>query len=360
MKNNLEKFVNEEILKDPTKYFELLSKHKEWILNLEEKYKLDEFLYKNHPNKYKICFREFHNIIRRIAIEAYNKNYFQDSEISSSIYDIYLEYDQRRGYYYNLKFYHFNESYMDIIEKIQRLISRDMRISPIKGNIDSQETFPKWKTIDYSLSAKNNWIFNFDINYYENDPKIPHNHLFIATYFIEDKTHKNFWEAGPSDLINSFSKIIEEISHFDTLELIIDYNLPDNIHEIIIESSKMPFSYIKDEKIKSELEKRLADIRTLKSHGFYLYCMILMGSIIEQLLRSYYDLPDSAGTLINKAKGEDKISDSDKFQLLYIYSIRNYIHINLYIDSKDEITEKKFNTAFQVFKEVLEKLKKLF
>lgn len=110
MKRNLEKFTNEEILNNINKYFEILAKNKDWFLNLEEKYKLDEYLYNNYQNKHKIYFREFYRIIRLIALEALNKKYFHDPEIIDSIHDIFIESDDRRGYYYNIKFYHFDES----------------------------------------------------------------------------------------------------------------------------------------------------------------------------------------------------------------------------------------------------------
>jgi len=63
MKRDLEKFKNEEIIKNSKKYFEMLAKNRDWLLNLEEKYKLEEYLYKNYPDQHKIYFREYHRII---------------------------------------------------------------------------------------------------------------------------------------------------------------------------------------------------------------------------------------------------------------------------------------------------------
>ncbi len=69
---------------------------------------------------------------------------------------------------------------------------------------------------------------------------------------------------------------------------------------------------------------------------------------------------NKAEDLINRAKGDGIISNSDKTHLQFINSTRNYIHIEEFINSGDDITEIKFNLSFGVFKEVLDKLKKLF
>ena len=153
---------------------------------------------------------------------------------------------------------------------------------------------------------------------------------------------------------------MEEVSQLDTLELINDFNLSDEIHESINKFSKISFNFIKEDQIKKELKKRFTDIRRLKSQEYYLYCLILMGSIIEQLLKTYYGISAKTEDLINRAKGEGIISNSDKTQLQFINSTRNYIHIEEFINSGDDITENKFSLSFEVFKEVLEKIKNLF
>jgi len=53
--------------------------------NLEEKYKLEEFLYNNYPERHKILFREYHNIISIITLNALNTNFFHDPEINDSL-----------------------------------------------------------------------------------------------------------------------------------------------------------------------------------------------------------------------------------------------------------------------------------
>lgn len=152
MKKNLVKFKKEEILKNSKKYFDVLAKNRDWLLNLEEKYKLEEYLHKNYPDQHKIYFREYHRIIRLIAL---NSNDFRDPEIIDSIHDIFIESDDRRGYYYAIKYYHFDESIMDGMEKIERVINRDMRIIPLKTSTGyPQEGFPKWNRFKYSFSEK--------------------------------------------------------------------------------------------------------------------------------------------------------------------------------------------------------------
>ncbi len=362
MKRNLEKFKNEEILKYPKKYYEMLAKNREWLLNLEEKYKLGDFFLTNYPDhQHRIYFREYHKLIRLVAKEALNNNYFHDPETIDSIYDIFIESDDRKGYYYSIKYYHFDEAIMDGMEKIERIFSRDMRITPLKTSPGNpQRGFPKWKNFEYSFSEKDHWYLSLYIDFIENEPEIPHNNIYISAFYVENKTPKNFWKDGPTNIVNTIKKIIEEISQFDNLELINDYNISDDLHETINKFSKMSFNYIKDDKIRIELKKRFIDIRRLKSQEYYLYCLILMGSIVEQLLTTHYNISTSAENLINKAKKDNIISNSDKAQLLSINYTRNYIHIQEYIKSGDDITETKFNLSFQVFNEVLEKLRVLF
>ena len=235
-----------------------------------------------------------------------------------------------------------------------------MRMVPLKTSLGYQEGFPKWKNFEYTFSKKDNWYLRFNIGFIENNPEIAHNNVYIYTYFFENGASKNFWKEGLSELIGSIKKIIEEISQLDTSELINDYNLPEDIQEIINKFSKMSFNYIQDDKIKRELKRRFVDIRRLKSQEYYLYCLILMGSIIEQLLKTHYGISAKTEVLINRAKGEGIISNSEKTQLQFINYTRNYVHIEEFISSGDEITETKFNLSFQVFKEVLEKIKGLF
>ena len=128
----------------------------------------------------------------------------------------------------------------------------------------------------------------------------------------------------------------------------------------MIDDNIEDFSFLDDEKIRLELKKRYLDIRKLKSQKFYHYCLILMGSIIEQLLMMYYYDFTGTNDLINKANSENIISNSDKAQLQFINSTRNFLHVQEYVDSGVIIKETKFNHSFQVFKEVLEKLKTLF
>lgn len=70
MNKELENFKDEIILKNLNKYFDILAKNIDWLLNLDEKYKLEEYFYTTYPNQnqYKIFFREYHRLIRLIAL----------------------------------------------------------------------------------------------------------------------------------------------------------------------------------------------------------------------------------------------------------------------------------------------------
>jgi len=201
MKKDLKKFKDEKILKNLNKYIDLLAKNIEWLLNLEEKYKLEEYLYTNYPDQYKIYFREYHRIISLIAKEALNSNTFHDPDMINSLYDVILESDDRRGYYYAIKYYHSDESILDVMDKIERLISKNLRVTPRKISPGYQNGFPKWKNYEYSFSEKDKWYLNLYFNFIENDPEIPHNNIYLNTIYIENKIRKNFWKHGPPSLV---------------------------------------------------------------------------------------------------------------------------------------------------------------
>ena len=85
-----------------------------------------------------------------------------------------------------------------------------------------------------------------------------------------------------------------------------------------------------------------------------------MGSIIEQLFKTYYNISAKTSNLINKAANDNIISKSDKAFLEMLNHMRNYIHIEEYLKSKDEIDEGRFKGSIEIFESLLIKFEKLF
>lgn len=359
MKKKLECFYLDEIQQNKNRYYELLSENIEWFLDLKERDLLENGLNNDYKDKSRILIREFRKITNFIASQTLNEKFFENTEVFDLINDIYLETDSRRSYYYNLKFYHFDESIIKLKERIKNDINEETRLSPIHGPSDIFN-FPKWERFHYELinEAKNHLSVYFD--FIENDPSISHNNFYISISFIEDQYKKNIWKEGPSSLIKTLKKILLRIIDYDSLELKNSYDLTEEVHESIRESSINYFDYIQNQYSRDEIKKRYTHIRRLKSIGYYLYSLILMGSITEHILKTYYN-KFNAGTedLINRAKGDHIISNAEMIELKFINHTRNYVHIKSLIDSNDNITEKKFNLSFQVFKEVLKKMSKL-
>ncbi len=120
------------------------------------------------------------------------------------------------------------------------------------------------------------------------------------------------------------------------------------------------FEYIDDLEIKEEIINRYLQIFKLASSGMYKLGLILMGSIIEQLLKTYYNLSAKTSDLINKARTDNIISKADKSFLEMLNHMRNYIHIEEYLKSKDKIDESRFKGTVEIFESFLLKIKGLF
>jgi len=120
------------------------------------------------------------------------------------------------------------------------------------------------------------------------------------------------------------------------------------------------FNYIKNEKIRQEIISRYRNIRKLKSQKMYTLAMILMGSILEQMLKNYYNSDDKFENLKNYAKRDKLINKREEKSISMLYDFRNYIHINVFIESGDKITENIFNASIQFFEESLNKWRDIF
>lgn len=151
-------------------------------------------------------------------------------------------------------------------------------------------------------------------------------------------------------------------SIIDILKLLKDEQEVDMIEgysvdkEIVIEK----FEYINKLEIREEIINRYLQIYKLASIGMYGLGLILMGSIIEQLLKIYYEIPAKTTDLINRARSDNLISKSDKAFLEMLNHMRNYIHIGEKLKFKDEIDEGRFKGSIEIFESILKKFEKSF
>ena len=351
----IRKTFQEKISKDKKKFFDMMTKNLDWFLNLENKYLFESELYKKYPETHRQYFHEYHKVLQEIAKLAFDIEYISDSIKYGDLYDIYLESEQKIRYY-DIKFYQFRESINKTKEKIENIIRKTLR-RDVKGptyssNVDG---FPHWSTLDFRLESGINCTFDF----MENNPKIPHNHIYFTTLLIIDKTKRNAWQEGNSKEIVLIKKILSEILQIDTIEIINTYKLPEDFkQELFNLSIKGRFNYIQDLKIKEEIETRYMQIFTLASNELYLLASIIMGTILEQLPRIYYDSSEyTFSRLIVKARENKIISRTEHDLLRILEHIRNYIHIHVYIESDDIINKKKFDGSFHIFEESLDKLR---
>lgn len=121
------------------------------------------------------------------------------------------------------------------------------------------------------------------------------------------------------------------------------------------------FDYIKDSTIKDILKKRFTSISKLESIEEYQLGLIQMGSMIEMVIFVYYDKKIiGLENLINRARNDNIISESDKKLLQMLQHLRNYIHLHIFIQSKDKITKNRFTASFMLFRELLDKFREEF
>ncbi|MFW9969691.1 MAG: hypothetical protein ACFFDF_05780 [Candidatus Odinarchaeota archaeon] len=131
-------------------------------------------------------------------------------------------------------------------------------------------------------------------------------------------------------------------------------------YQVDIKKTSKKFKYVNDLEIREEIINRYLQIFKLASLGMYKLGLILMGSILEQLLTTYYNISAKTSDLINRAGNDNLISKSDKAFLVMLNHMRNYIHIQEYLKSKDEIDESRFKGSREIFESLLKKFEKLF
>lgn len=148
----------------------------------------------------------------------------------------------------------------------------------------------------------------------------------------------------------------------DILKLLKDEIEISMIEGYSVEKEKVmeKFQYIDELEIKEEIINRYLQIFKLASIGIYKLGLILMGSIIEQLLKTYYNISAKTVDLINRAGIENIISKSDKSFLEMLNHMRNYIHIEEDLKFKDEIDESRFRGSIEIFESLLKKFERLF
>lgn len=354
----IREFFKSEILKDNKKFFDILINNLDWFLELKNKYDLESALYSKFTDKYSQYFREYHNIIQSSIEIALNSDEIPESIKFEKLYDIYLESGEIKGYYYDAKFYQFRESIKETKNRIEYIIQKYLRIDPRGPTyINKINDFPHWSTLEFNLENGILCIFDF----IENHRKIEHNHLYFRTIFRIDKKLRNAWQDGNPDDVKIMKKIMSEILTIKNIEIKSTYKIPEDFRrELFSHSIKEKFDYITNNEMRNEIERRYREINILESNEMYLLALILIGSILEQILQLYYNDNDSKfSNLIGKARKDKIISITDFDLLIMLSHLRNYIHIQAYLNSNDNINKNKYTTSYQIFEDLLCKFKKL-
>jgi len=238
MHKSLQDFLENTIKPQIDKYIEIIEENLNWFLDLEEKRKFEEWLYQKNPSTFKTYFREYNNLLNYLCNTILEKIDSENIELIEKFNDIILESNNRRGYYYNIKFYYYNESILDLKENIKKIVNKIVRMETLERKNDLGLTLPRWSEFEYSFDSG----ILFNIDFIENILKVNHNNLYITTYFFKDKKRKNFWEEGPSNLIELLKEIIKEIFLLNNLKLINLFDIPDEfkfeIEEIAEKLSK--------------------------------------------------------------------------------------------------------------------------
>ncbi len=162
--------------------------------------------------------------------------------------------------------------------------------------------------------------------------------------------------------MNSLKQIISEINQIESLLLIDSSNLNSSILEIIKESSYKSFEFIGDENIEQELVKRYKDVLKFGNLEMYLYASIILGTIIEQILRSYYNNINTKfiNNIRRACETDNLMSNADKTVLEKLDHIRNYIHVNLLVESSDIISKTNYESYLDTLNDFIRKFKGYF
>lgn len=225
MKKRLDDFMAGTIIPQIEKYIATIEKNLEWFLDLEEKRNFERYLYEKNSSTSKIYFREYNKIVKFLSRKFLEKIDLEQLGLIEKLNDIYLESDQRRGYYYNIKFYHYNESILDLKENIKRIVSKALRLESLEQKHDLGLNLPRWSSFEYTLESGT----FFNIDFIENILEVNHNNIYFSTIFFKDKKRVNFWEDAPPDLIMHSRNIVKRICEIETLMLVNTFNISNGL-----------------------------------------------------------------------------------------------------------------------------------
>ena len=233
-KQNLEYYIESIIEPEIEKYYKILEENLDWFLDLKEKRIFEEWLFQNYTLVYKKIFHKYNKLLSYLSNFFLENRESKTAELIDKLNDISLESDNRRGYYYNIKFYHYNESIIDLKDKIKKIINKVMRLEPIEKKMGLGLILPRWSEFEYNLDD----AISFNLDFIENKLIVDHNNLYIIAYFIKKKKLRNFWKDGPLDFIEFFKSVIQEITQMSSLKLINIFDITEEFGFNITEIAK--------------------------------------------------------------------------------------------------------------------------
>ncbi len=222
---NLEAFLKKDVTNELTKYIRIIENNIDWFLDLKAKSKIEESLYKLYPSNAKLYFRKYNRILTFLTKATLNQSNLENIKIIDRVNDLLLESDRRRKFYYNIKFYHYNESIITLKEQVVRIVNKILRLETFERRHELGLKLPRWSDFHYSFDKG----IHLNIDFIENHLIVNHNNVYISTYFIKDEKRKNFWRFGPSRLIGFIKQIIKEIIQDKNMIIINLYDIHDDV-----------------------------------------------------------------------------------------------------------------------------------
>jgi len=125
---------------------------------------------------------------------------------------------------------------------------------------------------------------------------------------------------------------------------------------------KRTFDFIGDSELKKILQRDLKSAKTCLTQKLWKPCIFLYAAIIEAILKEMHPAKDKNGIKFKKvidwAKEQKAITESDYHKVHVIRNLRNYIHIHLELKDKPEIDENWAKVFARVCESVIKHFKK--
>lgn len=298
------------------KYFNILLAYSDFLLNLEKKKQLLEFIYERCPPKNHFYVTYFKRFLAAICWEFISKN--EKHEKLIQINDILLEYWASHFEFYSIKLYQRKGSLSRLIENtkylLESLIGYENGYRATIGGLGAEHH----KNTEMRATFNEEVVMVLYFN--QNKKKFfDHNNIYILFWTGTGKL--KLWDDISMATINNIAEFFEEYLINPEIELVninqSSYfkksNLPkiivDAIEDISKKKSPLKFNRIIDSDIKFEertYQDVIVEINGTYRHYYFASMYILVRKLLENLLidclRNYYK-PQNSSKYFSTGKG---------------------------------------------------------